>query len=547
MKNLIYLTQFLFFLGLYGQNNVAYTENLNVIANPERGLQKYSITDANYSSTNNYTNINRDTLEAWRESSDKVTVVFRYFLLSNFLNSDINQTYLDNIQNDFDVIRSAGLKVIVRFSYSDNISNGPQQPLLSQILKHLGQLSPILNLNKDVILSHQAGFIGTWGEWYYTNSNEFGTEGAINQEQWDNRKAVVDSMLGATPENVPIQVRYAEIKKTLYGSAPLTNQTAYKNTNKARVGFYNDAFLNNWGDQGTYSVNSMNESPVGSEDYIYISNETKYVPMTGETNGLNSSRTDAANAIFELDSVNWTTLNRDYYTENWNNWILAGKYNEILRNLGYRFVLNESDFLLNGTDLSISILLENKGYARLFKAREVYLVLENTISGDTSQFLLNTDPRTWMGAVNINQVIDLRELDTESYEAYLFIPDNSPNLRNQAAYSIKFANEGVWDSANGRNKLNQTVSISRLVSNNDLERKQAFIVHPNPSSGHINISINTDISCLVIYNEYGVIVKEIDNIVQGDVLEISLNEIGVYFIKASVLEGVFNQKVLVIE
>jgi hypothetical protein len=42
-------------------------------------------------------------------------------------------------------------------------------------------------------------------------------------------------MLTATPTEIPIQVRYPMIKKTLYGNSTLTESTAYKNTPNARI------------------------------------------------------------------------------------------------------------------------------------------------------------------------------------------------------------------------------------------------------------------------------------------------------------------------
>ncbi len=356
---LLFLTNFAF-----SQTTVTYTESTEIISNPERGLQKYSITDDSYYTAANYTNLSQSTLTGWRTGSDKVTVIFRYFSLSAFLSDNISEIYLNNIQKDFDVIRASGLKCIVRFSYSNRQSTAPQQPVKSMMLKHIDQIASILENNKDIIFSHQAGFLGTWGEWYYTNSSEFGTDGTINAAQWANRKEIVNAMLNATPVEIPLQVRYPLIKKTMYGNTQLTPATAYQNTPFARIGFYNDAFLNNWGDMGTYTVNSQNQNPVGTPDYNYLMNETKYTPMPGETNGLNPPRTDGNNAVLELNLTNWTTLNRDYYIQNFTNWIASGHYNDILQKLGYRFILESSTFSKNDNQLNINIKIRNVGYAR---------------------------------------------------------------------------------------------------------------------------------------------------------------------------------------
>jgi hypothetical protein len=440
-----------------GQSTIFYAESEQIIANPERGLQKYSITDTHYNTRSNYTNLSPTTLEEWRNGPEKITVLFRYFLLDTYLNDDISETFLDNVKLDFDIIRNNGFKCIVRFSYSNRRSPDPQQPSKATILRHLDQLKPILFANKDIILTHQAGFIGTWGEWYYTNSFEFGDQGKIDTDQWRNRKEVIDAMLASTPLEIPLQVRYPAIKKTMYGDVPLDLSTAYQNTPNARIGFYNDAFLNNWGDMGTYRVGGSAPNPVGSSDYRYLANETRFTPMTGETNGVNMPRTDGKNAAFEMDSTNWTCLNRDYYTQNWNNWINSGHYNEILRRLGYRLVLESSTFNLKNNDLSIEIRLKNVGFARLFKQRHVYLILMNTGNNESHTIRLESDPRTWEDKINIRQSIDITSLPKGVYESYLYLPDISTNLSDRPEYAVRFANDNTWNENSGLNKLSQRV------------------------------------------------------------------------------------------
>ena len=54
------------------------------------------------------------------------------------------------------------------------------------VLQHLTQLAPILNEHSDVILAVQHGFIGTWGEGYYTD--HFGDQGNISPQQQQDRQ-----------------------------------------------------------------------------------------------------------------------------------------------------------------------------------------------------------------------------------------------------------------------------------------------------------------------------------------------------------------------
>ncbi len=79
------------------------------------------------------------------------------------------QTFLDIVQNDLNTSREGGVKLVMRFSYTNN-QNG-EDAALDTILLHINQLTPIFQQNYDVINYVEAGFIGAWGEWYYSSHN----------------------------------------------------------------------------------------------------------------------------------------------------------------------------------------------------------------------------------------------------------------------------------------------------------------------------------------------------------------------------------------
>jgi hypothetical protein len=434
MKKLFTLMLTILSISLLSQT-VNYLESQDVIFNPERGLQKYSISSSGL--------LSATTLNNWKNSSDRVSVVYRYFMLP--ISGNITSTQLSNIQTDFNTVRNTGLKIIVRFSYSNSCNSGcldgtiTQQPSKNQILTHINQLSSIINNNKDVILSIQAGFIGTWGEWYYTGSSEFGHAGSINATQWQNRKHVVDAMLSNFHVDIPLQIRYASAKRQMYGTSVPTN------FGQDRIGFYNDAFLNSWGDMGTYSISGQFTNPVGSSDYNFIANTSRFLPMTGETNGLNPPRTDASNALFEMNTLHFTTLNRDYNQLVWNNWITSGIYNDVLRNLGYRIVLNNAS--LNNNTLTIN--LTNKGYGNILFEKRLFLVFRQ--NGVDTKRLINHNVRNWIKG-NHQLSIDIpQDIADGTYELLLQVADK--NLDNPN-YSIQFANTGLWEQTTGFNRLN---------------------------------------------------------------------------------------------
>ena len=81
--------------------------------------------------------------------------------LDSFVSTAISASYLQAIAADFEVVRQAGLKAIVRYAYTDNGSTQPYgDATKAQVLAHISQLAPIWNAYSDVIAVFQAGFIG---------------------------------------------------------------------------------------------------------------------------------------------------------------------------------------------------------------------------------------------------------------------------------------------------------------------------------------------------------------------------------------------------
>jgi hypothetical protein len=470
MKRLLLTLLLLIPLTLSSQT-VTYTPTSDIIANPERGLQKYS---KNISSSGTYNFVNQTTLTNNRTGVDKITVLYRYVMLSEFNNnnSTITSTYLTNLQTDFNRIRNAGVKVIIRPAYTDEYVTAVQ-PNKQTILNHIDQLTPIINLNKDIIISVQGGFIGVYGEWYYTGGStssntdgsvEFGDEGNISATQWQNRKQIVDAMLNNFDPQIPIQVRYANAKRQMYGSTQITDLTAYQNTPLARVGFYNDAFLNEDGDMGTYSISNCT-NPVGTSDYAFIANAGQYLPMNGESNGYNPCdggfRTTGANAVNELNLLNFSTLNRDYHPDVWGGWIATNHYNEVVRNLGYRLQLNSTTINIGAT-IDFTMNVTNVGYGNIVSKKNIYLVFRNS-SGTVYKKLLSADPRFWRTTHTFSQSLP-KDIPDGQYTVLLHIADS--NLENRFEYSIRLSNSDItFETTTGFNNLNQIVNIISVGCN----------------------------------------------------------------------------------
>ena len=88
---------------------VRYEESSKIIANPERGF--YTARD--FTSTG-YT-LSKDEVESSRLQNK--TLFYTGYYLTDFMNSDISDAYLDMMRKNFRALREGGAKCVLRFAY----------------------------------------------------------------------------------------------------------------------------------------------------------------------------------------------------------------------------------------------------------------------------------------------------------------------------------------------------------------------------------------------------------------------------------------------
>ncbi len=427
-----------------GTTTVSYTASTAVITNPERGFDHTNTAcDSSLYS--------QSTLQGYR-TNENISLVLCNFYLTSFKTSAISQAALNTLQTQLNTIRAAGLKVVLRFAYTstDNVDAS-----LTQILSHIDQLAPIIQSNSDVILVWQAGFIGEWGEWYYTN--HFGDQGVISAQQWADRKSVVDKMLSVLPSTRMVSLRTPNFKRTMYQTAAITSSQAFNGSAIARIGQHNDAFVASPDDMGTYTNTSV--------EYPWLQAETTYLPMGGENDAYDPPRADCPTALQEMGMFHWTYINTDYYQPTLSAWTSQGCIDTMKKQLGYRFVLSSGTYPNSasvGGPLNVQINMRNDGFAAPFNPRNVELVLRNTSSGALYRFALASDPRLWLAGTTttITQTITLpTNIPTGTYALLLNLPDPMSALNTRPEYSIQLANVNTWEASTGFNNLLRTVTI----------------------------------------------------------------------------------------
>jgi hypothetical protein len=469
---------------------ITYTASTADFPNPERGFYRYSET-----TVDNYAPLDAQTLAGYRSGQSVSgsaynvisTLVFRYFILDGYTAKALPASFLTNITKDCATARAAGIKLIPRFTYTVSVTAGtcPEQFICtpygdapkSIVLNHISQLKPVLMANADVIACVQLGFIGTWGENYYTDY--FGDASSNGQKQlydnnWNDRAEVLRAMLDALPMERMVQVRYPQIKQRfIYGvnapasSAALTPDEAALGNDKARIGFHNDCFLASANDYGTYADygNSSSAPKEASAAFRnYYSMDSKYVVVGGETcSDEYSPQNDcepAGHAEQEFSDMHYSFLNADYNADVNNDWQTGGCLDNIKRKLGYRLVLKDASFQQANDSLSVLMHLENTGYAAPYNERFVQLLLRNRATKDITICKFYVEVRKWLtGAVTLQQSFALPPV-AGTYDLLLNLPDQYPSLNGKPAYSVRLANENLWEETTGYNKLNYTITIN---------------------------------------------------------------------------------------
>jgi hypothetical protein len=164
------------------QDTVQYKESVADFPNPDRGFYRVAETSAD-----NFVLLDSSQLKKWRtlQPADDgnyaiySSLVFRNIILAGFTSQPLTAPLLSNIDKDFTTARNSGMKIVLRFTYTITANSGgcpegficPPYGDASKetVLAHIAQLKPVMQKNADVISCLQMGFVGTWGENYYSD------------------------------------------------------------------------------------------------------------------------------------------------------------------------------------------------------------------------------------------------------------------------------------------------------------------------------------------------------------------------------------------
>ena len=421
-------------------NHISFTESDAVFPNPERGFY----------STASFKRATASPITADRIRSARLenrTIFYMGFYPKQYMDGDISDEFLQMVRANMQVLRENGAKCVMRFVYSDSESEKPWDAKPEIVQKHISNIKPILQEYGDVIMCLQAGFVGVWGEWYYTENFVFGPD---TPEEHALRKEVIDAMLDALPADRSVGLRTPMFKRMMYATGyrdTLTLATAYDGSAKARLSGFNDCFGASANDQGTFDNDASRE---------YWKRDTRYVLMGGETCAV-SQYCECDVTLKDLEDYHWTYLNSEYNRQVHKVWKDGNCWDEVERRLGYRLSLADvyHSEAAAGKDFNVVLQIRNTGFAAPMNGRAFELVLVDGNGRKTVYEMNDIDPRYWFAGrtFNIDKVIRIPDDASGRCTLYLNLPDPKPTLHDNPLFSIRLANDDIWDETTGYNKI----------------------------------------------------------------------------------------------
>ncbi|MBQ6983594.1 MAG: DUF4832 domain-containing protein [Paludibacteraceae bacterium] len=417
--------------------------------NPERGFHVFMEFHSN--------NIQPYTAERIRQIRDMgYSLVLNNYYLDEYRESLIAESYLDIVRQNMQALREGGCKCILRFAYTSSENQHPHEAPVDLVLQHIAQIKPILQEYADVIFVMEAGFVGVWGEWYYTT---YFKQNPMKDEDYVDRRRVLDALLDALPKERQICVRTPDFKLRCYGwsmADTLTRAEAFTGTPKARLAAHDDAFMANESDMGTFTKAFHRN---------YWNAETRYTVFGGETNQP-GDYANCDNSLAKMQDLHISYLNISYHKAVIANWQKSGCFEDMKRLMGYRLVVTDvatTKKPVANDELKVVITLENEGFSSPKNPRDVRVLLVNkTNPKDVYTVTPGCDPRFWFPDEGEHKVeVAFRPKNAGQYDLFLFLPDPQPTLAKDPRFAIRLANENCWDENTGYNYLT-TVTVQDL-------------------------------------------------------------------------------------
>ena len=439
-------------------------ESMEVLRNPDRGFYKLVQIELN-KGKEDFNSFKGEIKNIAKEDTDVSLISFQLNLKQYVAsNLDLTDNKIEEINQYFSIMRENGYQVIFRVVYDSKGDKNPE-PDFQTILRHIEQLKSVYEKNEDIIFVVEAGYLGSYGEWH---------DGKYDKDK-EKRNQVVNKLLKCIPESIQISLRKPSYIEDYIGN----NQTvkkinAFSNDEIARLGLHNDGYLASETDLGTYNKSEREES------LLWQGKQTLYTLFGGECQNKDSIYTNLNNAIVDMEKRHCTYMNKTYdreVKEKWKKEIYTNKksvyqgetgYKYIENHLGYRLVIRDVHMICTKRKINIGINIENVGFGNIIRKKQLGFFLKN----ENNQYYIESDIdirkqlNEKMYELTIAEELP-KNVKIGEYEVYLKIEEPYESLKNNNYYSIKLANNNVWNENLGANYIGN-ITISDKGKNNTL-------------------------------------------------------------------------------
>lgn len=336
------------------------------------------------------------------------------FNLQHYSGGDISPRGLEHIATLFDLLRTLDKHYIVRFVYDWDGKNMEVEPTdVSIVKRHMEQVGPLVNQNKDQIFTLQGLFVGNWGE---MNGTRY-----VGKTHW---RELTKQLAGVTDGDVYLAVRMPFQWRCATGYTGPIAGLAGSAEPAARLGLYNDGMMGSKSDLGTYGNTPRAEGAFDDiwqrEDELAFQDELcRLVPNGGEV-VYDTPYNDFPQAVENLGVMHVSYLNRDYDTSVLNKWAAYQVSGEgvwdgmdgltyVERHLGYRFTLRKASMTYRfwRNALRVELDLRNAGFAPAYHPMTAELVFVDTRGEEKYVFPLAGDIRSLAGGADRDRTLRL--------------------------------------------------------------------------------------------------------------------------------------------
>ncbi|MBP1566910.1 MAG: DUF4832 domain-containing protein [Oscillospiraceae bacterium] len=427
---------------------------------------------------------------------------------------DLDETFFNSWRKTFENCRANGCMTALRFRYDANGIDNPEPATFEKVLEHIQQIkdSNILEEYKDIIAFVESGFVGKWGEQHggkYTSV--------------EHKAQLLDAMLKCVPAPIPVTVRTPDIfaRWANINRKELADYICIPGTDATRVGLYDDGYMGSSSDLGTYSNRQIETQWLGNQTVSsYFGGEFSgnlefaqsfetYLPENSITEMYNTHLSYINGNIFKLykdftfdetydiKDVKYQPFSSSVsLTPDYDHSAYYGQdvFTFIRDHLGYRYVLRKSELssdVKQGEDITIDFSVENTGFANAIPAQKAELIIEK--DGSYMKVQTDIDSNQWRSCTVAHETITASlpdNISTGEWNAYLKLSQGNNKTDQMGMRSVRFANNGIWNSVIGANYLG------------------TFTVAENKTPGTDNTFSSDGFSSDIMYSDAGQVVVD---------------------------------------